>query len=131
MNALMRARTGTLGPNVGSQFLRRLRKSGLWPITQKYSKYTEDDLFDVIEFLYDHVSRPIDGYLHDHNDCGWHYKTFDQATGREEYRSEINEFLHDYMDGYELSTAGEILTLPERVSKPASSAIAEPRSSER
>jgi hypothetical protein len=43
---------------------RKLRKPDLWPIPEKCSGYSEDDLFDVIEFLFDYISKPVDGYYH-------------------------------------------------------------------
>ena len=70
--------------------------------------------FDIIEFLYDYVSKPIEGFFHNYNDCGWHYQTFSIETGRQEYRNEINDLLRDYTGGYELSNEGEILALAER-----------------
>ncbi|SFF34691.1 hypothetical protein SAMN03003324_03418 [Pedobacter antarcticus] len=42
--------------------------------------YTEDDLFDIIEYLHDHCSQPLSGYYHDWNDCGMHYDTFRQEV---------------------------------------------------
>ncbi len=104
---------GMLGRDMEAQLLRRVRKSNLWPIKEKYVGYSEDDLFDVIEFLYDQVSKPLQGYYHSYSGCGWHYSTFDRESGRHEYRSEINELLQDYRDGYELSTDGEILAAVE------------------
>jgi hypothetical protein len=104
---------GKLG-NVEAQMLRKLRKPNLWPIHIKCEKYTEDDLFDVIEFLYDYVSKPLDGYFHDYNDCGWHYQTFNAEIGRSEFLSEVNEILQDYKEGYELSIIGEILALSDK-----------------
>lgn len=92
---------------------RRLRKSHLWPISEKYQAFSEDDLFDVIEFLYDHIATPVEGSYHDYSGCGWHYSSFDQVAGRLEYRVEINELLHDYQGGYELSLDGEILAMAE------------------
>jgi hypothetical protein len=105
---------GKLGRDIEAQMFRKLRKPNLWPIQDKCLEYSEEDLFDVIEFLYDYVSRPVDGYYHDYGDCGWHYKIFDQESGRQEFRAEINEILCDYKDGYELSGEGEILALAER-----------------
>jgi len=84
----------------------------LWPIQQKFKSYSEDDLFDVIEFLYDHVSKPIDGYCHTY--CGYHYNTFDKKTGQQEFRDGISQILCDYKEGYELSDDGEILESPEQ-----------------
>lgn len=105
---------GKLCGNIEAQILRKVRKSNLWPIQNKCAGYSEDDVFDVIEFLYDYVSKPIDGIYHNYNDCGWHYQTFNIEIGRQEYRDEINDLLRDYKEGYELSTEGEILALAER-----------------
>lgn len=104
---------GTLGEGIAAQVLRMLRKEGLWPFADKYLSYSEDDLFDVIEFLYDHVSKPIEGDYHDYSECGWHYHTFDQPPGRQEFRAQVNDLLGDYEDGFELSEDGEILTSVE------------------
>jgi hypothetical protein len=70
-------------------------------------------LFDVIEFLYDHCSKPLDGRYHSWSGCGWHYDTFDRESGRTEYRERINKLLALYDKGYELSSEGEILILAD------------------
>jgi hypothetical protein len=105
--------SGKLGGDIEAQILRRIRKSNLWEIHKKYMEYSEDDVFDIIEFLYDHVSKPIEGFFHSFNNCGWHYQTFNIEIGRQEYRNEINDILKDYTGGYELSLDGEILALAE------------------
>jgi hypothetical protein len=56
----------------------------------------------------------VDGYYHDYGACGWHYHTFNAEIGRQELRTQINELLQDYKDGYELSANGEILALSEK-----------------
>lgn len=104
---------GKLGSDIEVQMLRLIRKSELWPIQDKCEGYSEDDLFDVIEFLHEHISKPIDGYYHEWNKCGWHYHTFDTRSGQQEFRDKVNEILCDYKKGYELSENGEILELPE------------------
>jgi len=104
---------GKLGRDISAVLLRKLRKDNLWPILDKYEQYSEDDLFDMIEFLHDHISYPVDGYYHDYCDCGWHYSEFDTSKGREEFRQEVNELLRDYSSGYELSESGEILILAD------------------
>lgn len=98
--------------NISAHFLLKLRKHDLWPIVQNYLQYDESDLFDVIELLFDHVSKPVQGIYHSYSDCGWHYDTFDKKPGQDEYRTRINELLKDYEDGYELSPIGEIIHLP-------------------
>ena len=55
-----RAVAGKLGADIKAQMFIKLKKPDLWPIEEKCNNYSEDDLFDVIEFLYDNVSKPID-----------------------------------------------------------------------
>lgn len=90
-----------------------MRKENLAPIRQKIAGYTEEDLFDVIEFLFDHVSKPVERHYHDYSNCGWHCSTFDRAAGRTEFREKINELLEPFENGYELSEAGEVLALAQ------------------
>ena len=104
---------GTLGSDIEAQMFLIFRKSNLWPIEEKCLAYSEDDLFDIIEFIYDTISKPLDGWFHEYSSCGWHYDMFDRTTGRDEFRSQINRLLRDYRDGFELSEGGEILTSVE------------------
>lgn len=66
-----------------------------------YNDITEDHLFDVIEFLFDHVSKP--GAW---NDPG--YDSFDEAAGKTEFRSAANSILTNVGDGFELGEDGQI-----------------------
>jgi hypothetical protein len=91
----------------------KIRKKNLWPISKFIEYYNEDDLFDIIEFLHMHVSKPIDGNYHSWNDCGMHWETFNKVEGQKEFREKINEVLGMYVGKYELSENGEILTKPE------------------
>lgn len=104
---------GTMGEDPETYALLHLRKEGLYPINTK-ADYSEEDIFDLIEFLYDHVSKPLKGDYHSWNDCGWHWETFDINAGRAEFRAEINSFLRDYSGGWELSDTGEILAMGDR-----------------
>ena len=97
--------------NIEAYFLLKLRKDNLWPIYKNCLSYDESDLFDVIELLYDLVSKPIDGTYHSWGNCGWHYSTFDKISGQKEFRIGINELLQDYQTGYGLSSNGEILIM--------------------
>jgi hypothetical protein len=103
---------GRLGADIGVQVFLLLRKEGLWPIPEQFEGYSEDDLFDMIEFLFDCASKPMDGYNHTYSDCGWHYSEFDQAVGQAEFREEINRILEDYRNPCVLSEDGEIQDLP-------------------
>jgi hypothetical protein len=63
-------------------------------------------MFDIIEFLYDCVSRPKDYYMYEEN-------PFEREPGRQEFRAEINSLLCYYENGHELSESGEIVVLPD------------------
>lgn len=104
---------GTLGHNIEGVLLLELRKENLAPISDKIEGYSEDDLFDIIEFLYEHCSKPVDGDYHSYANCGMHYHTFDMISGRQEFREKVNKILIVYEGGYELSSEGEILHLAE------------------
>ncbi len=116
---------GKCGSNMEGYVLRKLRKTGIWPIGEKYKKYTEADLFDVIEFLHEHISKPLKEGAHYHSwsDCGWHYTQFDKDIGEKEFVDEVNQFLNDYGDGYELSSKGEILSLGNPEFRPMLEAV--------
>lgn len=95
------------------EMLLTIRKKDLWPIQEKAQFYSEDDFFDVLEFLYLYVSKPIDGTMHSYNQCGMHWETFSQTSGQAEFRSRVNAVLAHYEHNYELSAIGEILHKPE------------------
>lgn len=83
-----------------------------FPMTEwEEDDLTEDNLFDVIEFMFDHVSQPGEyGYLT--TDTGYNYQDYidyDEVEGKREYREKINSVLADYRDGYELTEDGQIL----------------------
>ncbi|MDQ3964689.1 MAG: hypothetical protein M3277_12395 [Actinomycetota bacterium] len=104
---------GEMGSDINAYILRRLRKDEMWPLVKRVEQYSEEDIFDMIELLHDHVSKPIDGHYHDYAGCGWHYSSFDREAGQQTFRAEINDFLPDYGTGYELSEDGEVVHLAD------------------
>lgn len=100
---------GKLGSNIAAEMLFHLRKENLWPLLDRIDDYQEDDLFDVIEFLHDHISKPLEGDFHSYANCGYHYHTFDREAGKAEYRARLNTLLATYQSGFEISNVGEIL----------------------
>lgn len=104
---------GELGADIDSQIFLGIRKEGLWPISTKIDDYSEDDLFDMIEFMHDHCSKPMEGTYHQYNNCGHHYFKFDDKKGQTLYRDQMNHILKDYKEGFEISDDGEILGLPD------------------
>ncbi|WP_294960389.1 hypothetical protein [Sulfurimonas sp.] len=95
------------------EILLTIRKKNLWPISEYVSSYTEDDFLDVIEFLYQYVSKPIDGTMHSYNECGMHWETFNKKNGQNLFREKINTVLEHYKNKFELSQNGEVLHKPE------------------
>jgi len=104
---------GSLGRDIEGEVLLALRKENIWPIRQFLDNYSEDDLFDVIEFLYDQVSKPTKRQYHNWNECGWHCSEFNQRAGQTEYRARVNRLLSQYSSGFELSDYGEVLRLAD------------------
>ncbi|WP_155935005.1 hypothetical protein [Methylobacterium sp. 10] len=97
---------GTIGSAVDAYVLFTLMKKDIWPIKENISAYNESDLFDVVEFLHDHVSRPRQKDWHSWDNCGYHYGDFDAALGKADYRERINKLLQRYGDTYELNERG-------------------------
>jgi len=104
--------SGKLGEDIASALLLSLKKDNLWPINSFLDQYSEDDLFDIMEFLLDHISKPKlnDRDYHSYYECGYHYTKFDKSAGQKEFIEKINELLPDYSTGFELSSDGFILT---------------------
>lgn len=104
---------GLIGSDIGAVMFLNLRKENIYPIWKNLPNYSEDDLFDVIEFLYDHCSKGLTGYYHSYNSCGYHYNEFDDLEGKKHFRETLNPILAEYKEGFEISENGEILTLAD------------------
>lgn len=91
----------------------KIRKENVWPIKERINNYSEDDLFDIIEYLFLNVSKPIDGTYHSYSNCGTHWSTFNKYEGETYFRTKINEVLALYREPFELSANGQILQKPE------------------
>jgi hypothetical protein len=92
-----------------SDLLLHTRKDHLWPIHNQLDTYSEDDLFDVIEYLFTATSKPLTGTMHAFNECGMHWETFDKRQGELEFCRRVNGVLDLYVGRFELSHHGEIL----------------------
>jgi hypothetical protein len=117
---------GTLGHDPDAYFLRTIGREGIWPYwyvdprEPNFSsktlaeKWDADTMFDVIEVVHDHVSKPVDGSYHDYSNCGWHYHSFDRNSGQAEFRREMNGVLRLSDPPYEIDAMGQIIeTAPE------------------
>jgi hypothetical protein len=103
---------GKGGTDIDLFIFRKLRRMEMWPLHSRIDGYSEADLFDVMELLFDHCSEGKEGWHHNFADCGWHYETFDKASGQARYRDKLNELLVDYGRGFQLTEEGEIVALP-------------------
>jgi hypothetical protein len=104
---------GELGEEIDAMVFVNLRKDNLYPIYQNLPNYTEDDFFDIIEFLHDHCSKGLNGHYHSWNNCGYHYEEFNDIEGQKHFRELLNPILREYKDGFEISESGEILILSD------------------
>lgn len=104
---------GELGYDLKDVIFIHLKKENLFPITTEIDNYSEDDLFDILEFHHDYCSKGIDGYYHQYNNCGYHYEEFNDKEGQQYFREQINPILKDYGHGFEISADGEILQLAD------------------
>lgn len=90
-----------MGPSPEIYFLKHLRNSNIYPIEVYYNKYSQEELFTVIEILHNHIARyDIESQEYD----------FKQV--QEEFREYINSILRFYDKGYFLNINGHILELP-------------------
>lgn len=112
--------SGTLGTDIKGAILLILKRQNVWPFEAHYSSWNEAELFDVIEFVFDHVSKPMEegATYHDWGECGWHYIKFDGIAGQELFRKKINLMLEEYEIGYTLSSKGEVQTLGNEYLRP-------------
>ena len=104
---------GELGSEIDAIVFVNLRKKDLYPIIKNLDNYTEDDFFDMMEFLHDHCSKGIDGTYHSWNQCGYHYENFNDIAGQKHFREVMNPILKEFQNGYEISEKGEILVLSD------------------
>lgn len=103
---------GLLGGDPSIEIHLTLGKAHLWPIGSTIDDWSEDDLFDMVEFLHANVSKPTQRHWHAWNQCGWHCTAFDQALGQREFHAKVNQYLRAYDSGFELSLLGEVLATP-------------------
>jgi hypothetical protein len=100
--------SGKLGDGIARTLFIKLHKGNLWPVDQYYKDYSKEDLFDMIEFLFDYVSKPEYAQETDLSPT-----SYDKSAGQESFRVHFNEKLGLFEQGYVLSEIGEITNRPE------------------
>ena len=70
----------------------------------------EDQLFDLIEYFYRHVSKGLDDEyaFHSYSDCGWHYHEFAAAPAQAHFRRRMNRTLVNYRGGFQINEGGQV-----------------------
>ncbi len=104
---------GTAGLYPDIFVAQRLGRRNLYPLGRNMLDYSEVELFGVIEFLFDHVSKPMASNYHRWDDCGNHYGDFKKIDGQEEFVNVVNLSLRIAEVPHQLSVDGEILRILE------------------
>jgi hypothetical protein len=94
-----------------AHFFRMTGRDDLWPYDYYGHEYDLDMLIELVEVLHDLASKPLKGYNHAFSDCGWHYETFDQEAGKEDFRVVLNETLTLAEPSLRLQENGEVVLL--------------------
>lgn len=101
---------GEFGSDIEGYIEIEFGNNNFWPIENKYEDYSEDDLFDAIEFLHISIAKPVDSFLNSHNTVTGitYYDDFSSLEGRKEFRNKINKQLELYKTGFSLNETGFI-----------------------
>lgn len=91
----------SMQPTPEIYFLNHLGKEKVYPIEECVNRYSVEELFTVIEILYEHIAE-IDYFIWD----------IEKTNIQQEFRNTINNILKFYNEGYYLNEKGYILNLP-------------------
>lgn len=104
-NGIVGTDAGSLGTDIAANI-----PGVVWPLWQ--NDLTKEQLFDLLEYVAGHVSKPSDG--HWHQGLRHHELNFDDRKGKAEYRTEVNTLLSRGGTVYEMNGAMQI----QRVGSP-------------
>lgn len=105
--------SGELG-NVKEILYVNFRKENLYPIEEFINEYSEEDFFDIVEFLHDHCSKVSHGYFYNPDSNSHYFREFNDFEGSKYFRELLNPVLGKYKDGFKISDDGEILLLADK-----------------
>lgn len=97
---------GYLGNDIKLALLYAFRREIAWPPDNHIEEYSDNDLFDIIEFLFCHIRKPYVRFEYEES------QETRITDGQREFLEAINPILSDYGDGYLLSESGFIEHLP-------------------
>jgi hypothetical protein len=104
-------RFGAAGDDWASYFFARSRRMDLHPVEPVKNEWTEDQLFDFIQFLGQEVQKPKETWFHDFSNCGVHPLRFDREAGLADFLDIVNPLLKAYGPGWELKASLAIVEL--------------------
>jgi hypothetical protein len=102
-------RNTTIGTDMRylGQELRGAVPDATWPLWS--GDFDDDVLFDVIDFVAMHISKPTEGEFHSF--FGHHELSFKRRDGLAEFRTDVNRLLQRGGTVYEMSPAGKVVRI--------------------
>lgn len=104
---------GREGSDPAVALLLETGRDSLWPHKENSRRFDDVDvLYDVVEFMHHHISKPVSGAGHSfYNHTHW--ASFDRSAGQEEFRDKVNGFLALADPPVVLDAEGAIHLLPD------------------
>lgn len=84
----------------------------LTPTSENIQNFSGDDVFDLVEFLYDYIAKPTSIYQHNWNGCGLHVLKASVEQGQADWTAEWNLVLARLDPPYRLTNEGTIEVMP-------------------
>jgi len=102
---------GTAGSDPGHDVVLEVGRADIWPPDPVGGNWSEDAIFDFLQFVGEKVSTaiPDTGRYHNYNGCGWHDEDFTPEPARGQYVDRVNKVLSRYADGWEMKAGFEIV----------------------
>lgn len=95
----------------GRDIVLEVGRADIWPPDPAANDWSEDAIFDFLQFIGERVSSavPESGRYHSFNGCGWHDQDFLPEPARRRYIERVNKLLSRYGDGWEMKLNFEIV----------------------
>lgn len=101
--------------SIEKYFFRKLKRKS-YPNESNFKKISQEDFFDVVELVFDLISKPIiveeDAFAVADLQSRGETNAFDKEIAKKEYVERVNEILNDF--GFEIRKNGEIWALPQQ-----------------
>lgn len=102
---------GTGGLHPGRDVVLEVGRSDIWPPDPVAAEWSEDAIFDFLQFIGNKVSSaiPNTGFFHQYDGCGLHDEHFRPEPARGRFVERVNTILSRYGDGWEMKSNFEIV----------------------